>query len=163
MMVIGNYIVHSGHGVCTIVDKKYNESMNKNFFYLKTISNNMSIMIPEDKVDGFLRPILTKDECLSILDSTANLEINYKKDNKERKNQFQYLITSNNLIDTLHLLKNLYALSEEKKKEKKTLGSFDTQFFQQAYRKATDEISIVLEISKSAADELITSKLKSLE
>ena len=163
MMVIGNYIVHSGHGVCTIVYKKYNESMNKNFFYLKTVSNNMSIMIPEDKVDGFLRPILTKDECLSIIDSTTNLEINYKKDNKERKNQFQYLITSNNLIDTLHLLKNLYALSEEKKKEKKTLGSFDTQFFQQAYRKATDEISIVLEISKSAADELITSKLKSLE
>ncbi len=57
MMIIGNYIVHSGHGVCTIVDKKFNTNMNKNFFYLKTVSNNMSIMIPEDKVDDFLRPI----------------------------------------------------------------------------------------------------------
>lgn len=162
MLTVGNYIVHSGHGVCTIVDKKYNENMNKHFFYLKTISNNMSIMIPEDKVNDFLRPILSKDECLRIVEEASSLEINYKKDNKERKNQFQILISSNNLMDTLHLLKNLYALSEEKKKEKKTLGSFDTQFFQQAYRKVTDEISIVLGITKLSADEFITSKLKSL-
>ena len=162
MLNIGNYIVHSGHGVCTIVDKKYNENMHKNFYYLKTVSNNMSIMIPEDKTNDFLRPILTKEECKNIIDTASSLNIDYKKDNKERKAQFQILISSNKLIDTLHLLKNLYALSEEKRKEKKSLGSFDTQFFQQAYRKAVDEVAIVLEISKSSADELITSKLKSL-
>lgn len=162
MLNIGEYIVHSGHGVCTIVDKKFNENFNKHFFYLKTVSNNMSIMIPEDKVETFLRPILAKDECENIINQASTLEIDYIKDNKERKNQFQVLVSSNKFIDTLHLLKNLFALSEEKKKEKKTLGSFDTQFFQQAYRKAIDEIAIVLEISKLQADELITTKLKSL-
>ena len=161
MLEINSYIVHSGHGVCTIVDKKFNENMNKFFYYLKTVSNNMSIMIPEDKVDTFLRPILSKKECLSILDSVKLLEINFKKDNKERKVQFQSLICSNNLLDTLLLLKNLYFLSEEKKKEKKTLGSFDSQYYQQAYRKVIDEIIIVLDISKSKADEILFEKLKS--
>ena len=144
MLNIGEYIVHSGHGVCTVVDKKFNESLNKYFFNLKTVSNNMSIMIPEDKVDIFLRPILNKDECIKFINQASTIEINYIKDNKERKVQFQTMISSNKFIDTLHLLKNLYALSDEKRKEKKTLGSFDTQFFQQAYRKAIDEVSIVL-------------------
>ena len=147
MLNIGEYIVHSGHGVCTIVDKKFNESLNKYFFNLKTVSNNMSIMIPEYKVDIFLRPILNKDECIKFINQASTIEINYIKDNKERKVQFQTMISSNKFIDTLHLLKNLYALSDEKRKEKKTLGSFDTQFFQQAYRKAIDEVSIVLEIT----------------
>lgn len=156
MLNISDYVVHSGHGVCEIIDKKFNENMNKMFYCLKTKSNNMTIMVPEDKAHSLLRNITDKPHALAIIDNVINMEVNYSKDNKERKNNFQALLSSNNLSDTLFLLKNLYYLSDDKKKEKKTLGSFDTQFLQQAYRKTIDELILSLEITKDEADTIIT-------
>lgn len=161
MFKIGDYVVHSGHGVCIIVEKKYNENFNKYFFNLKTVSNNLSIMVPEEKLESLLRPILLKNSCLEIIESSINKNISYSKDNKIRKNEFQKLASSNSLDDTLYLLKCIYHLIEERKKEKKIIGSVDSNFFQQANKKAIDEISIVLEMSKLETENFLYERLKS--
>ena len=160
MYWIGDIVVHSGHGVCRITDKKTNPEMNKDFFQLKTVSNQLTIMIPEDKVDEFLRPVISKDFFLQNLDLTKGKAINYSKDNKERRNQFQTLLSSNRLQDTLLLLKSLYSLADEKKKERKMLGSFDSQFFQQALKKASEELMFSMNLSKTEALELLEKTLK---
>lgn len=161
MYAIGDFVVHSGHGVCTIKDKKFNEQFNKYFYYLETISNKMTISLPEEKANIFLRPIVSEKVCKVLMNNVDDIPVVYSKDNKERKNQFQVLVSSNEFKDTLTLLKCLYALMDEKKKEKKTLGSFDTQFLQQAQRKFFDEIIIALKITKDQAETFITQKLKS--
>ncbi|HIT49732.1 MAG TPA: hypothetical protein IAD46_01765, partial [Candidatus Pelethenecus faecipullorum] len=84
----------------------------------------------------------------------------YSKDNKERRNQFQTLLSSNRLQDTLLLLKSLYSLADEKKKERKMLGSFDSQFFQQALKKASEELMFSMNLSKTEALELLEKTLK---
>ena len=82
------------------------------------------------------------------------------EDNKERKNEFQELITSNNVNDTIQLLRYLYNLANDKKKEKKSLGSFDSQFLQQAERKLFNELAISANISKEEAHNYIINALK---
>ena len=160
MYKIGDYVVHNGHGVCTILDETFNETMNKSFFKLETIHNKMSIMMPKDKTDAFLRPILSKDEIIKAINEGINYSKEYNKDNKERKNEFQELVTSNNINDTIKLLRFLYQLSIDKKKEKKTLGSFDSQFLQQAERKLFNELAISANISKEEAHLYIINVLK---
>ncbi|MDE6584018.1 MAG: hypothetical protein K2K15_01325, partial [Anaeroplasmataceae bacterium] len=88
------------------------------------------------------------------------LSSDYVKDNKERRMIFQQLIISNDIKDTLHLLKMLYRISEDKKLEKKTLGSFDTQFLQQAERKLFNEVEIATGMNKSEVQALIYNHLK---
>ena len=90
----------------------------------------------------------------------SNLSNEYNKDNKERKNEFQELVTSNNVIDTIQLLRYLYQLAIDKKKEKKSLGSFDSQFLQQAERKLFNELAIAANISKEEAHNYIINILK---
>ncbi len=157
-LTVGDYVVHSGYGVCSVVEKKLNQQLNKYFFLLKTTSTNLSIMIPEEKIDLFLRPVTDKKTCLSVFEQSKTKCIEYSKDNKIRKTQFQSLVDANTFQDSLYLLKCLYALMEEKKKEKKTLGSFDTQFLQQAQRKVLDEMVLVLDLSKVQAEELLKSQ-----
>ena len=53
----------------------------------------------------------------------------------------------------------LYTIADEKKKEKKVLGSFDTQFLQQAERKLFNEVAIACSMSKQEAEEYIQKKL----
>ena len=160
MFKIGDFVVHSGHGVCTIQSVSYNTTLNKNFYKLETIHNKMSIMMPEDKISQFLRPILSKEELLTHINLGKDYSNEYNKDNKERKNQFQELVTSNNIDDTIQLLRYLYQLSNDKKREKKTLGSFDSQFLQQAERKLFNELAISANISKEEAHTFIINILK---
>lgn len=156
MFEIGNYVVHSGHGLCTVLEINLEEQ----YYKLETYHNKMLIKIPMDKASLFLRPILSKNEIIKALNEAAFLPSDYIKDNKERKLQFQKLAFSNDIMDTLHILKMLYHITEVKKLEKKTLGSFDTQFLQQAERKLFNEVAVATDMTKDEAQALVYERLK---
>lgn len=160
MYKVGDYVVHNGHGVCIIIDEIISLEPQKNCFKLQTISNKMNILMPCEKTSCFLRPLLSIEEIKKAIHQTALESISYTKDNKERKIQFQGLITSNEISDTLSLLFQLYQLQDDKKKEKKNLGSFDSQFLQQAERKIVNEIAIAANITKEEAQKYILAQLK---
>ena len=158
MYQIGDYVVHNGHGLCSVLDVR---TEGFGFYRLETYHNKMLIMMPIDKAPLFLRPILSKAEIYKALNDSVLLSEEYIKDNKERKLQFQQLVTSNNIVDTLHLLKMIYQIIEDRKLEKKTLGSFDTQFLQQAERKLFNEIAVATGITKEEAQSVVYERLKS--
>ncbi|MDE7264443.1 MAG: hypothetical protein K2N64_07265 [Anaeroplasmataceae bacterium] len=152
-----DFVVHSGHGLCTVLEV----NMTDEYYRLETYHNKMSIKMPLEKAGLFLRPMLDKTAILKAINDSILLSDEYIKDNKERKVQFQALVVSNNIMDTLLLLKLLYRITEDKKAEKKTLGSFDTQFLQQAERKLFNEIAVALHLSKEEAKSLVLERLKS--
>lgn len=154
----GDYVVHSGHGLCSVLEVNLDA---QGFYRLETFHNKMLIMMPLDKAPLFLRPILSRTEVLKALNDSVLLSEEYIKDNKERKVQFQQLVTSNNIMDTIHLLKMLYHITEDRKLDKKTLGSFDTQFLQQAERKLFNEVAVATGITKDEAQSVIYERLKS--
>lgn len=158
MYQIGDYVVHNGHGLCSVLEVNTEAS---GFYKLETYHNKMMIMMPMDKAPLFLRSILSKAEVYKALNDSVLLSDEYIKDNKERKIQFQQLVTSNNIMDTLHLLKMIYHISEDRRLEKKTLGSFDTQFLQQAERKLFNEVAVATGITKDEAQSVIYERLKS--
>lgn len=151
-----DFVVHSGHGLCTVLDVNPAEG----FYKLETYHNKMLIKMPIEKASIFLRPMLDKAAILKAINDSILLSDDYIKDNKERKVQFQSLVISNDIMDTLLLLKLLYHISEDKRAEKKTLGSFDTQFLQQAERKLFNEIAVALNMSKDDARALVLERLK---
>ncbi|MDE7161643.1 MAG: hypothetical protein K2N65_02665, partial [Anaeroplasmataceae bacterium] len=156
MFELGDYVVHSGHGLCTVVEKNIDEQ----YYKLETYHNKMSIKIPMEKASLFLRSMLTKTAILKAINDSVLLSDEYNADNKERKAQFQKLVFSNDIMDTLALLKMLYHMIDVKKAEKKTLGSFDTQFLQQAERKLFNEVAVATGITKDEAQALIHERLQ---
>ncbi len=156
MFKVGDYVVHNGHGLCTILEVHVEDA----YYKLETYYNKMLIKMPLEKASCFLRPILDKTQILKALNDSLLLSDQYTKDNKERKLLFQQLVISNNIMDTIHLLKMLYHIAEDKKAEKKTLGSFDTQFLQQAERKLYNEVAVALKITKDEAHSLVLERLK---
>ena len=120
MFEIGDYVVHNGHGLCTILEVHLEDE--NSFYKLETYHNKMLIKMPLEKANAFLRPMLNKSMIQKALNDALLLSNQYTKDNKERKILFQQLIVSNDIMDTLHLLKMLYHLADDKRLEKKTLG-----------------------------------------
>ncbi len=158
MFEIGDYVVHNGHGLCTILEVHMEDE--NSFYKLETYHNKMLIKMPLEKANAFLRPMLNKSMIQKALNDALLLSNQYTKDNKERKILFQQLIVSNDIMDTLHLLKMLYHIADDKRLEKKTLGSFDSQFLQMAERKLNNEVAVALEITKDEANSLISDCLK---
>ncbi len=159
MFKIGDYVVHSGHGVCLVLGLVKN-TMDQDCYKLQTIHNGMTILIPCEKASCYLRSILSMNEIKKAIHKTTESKEEYIKDNKERKVYFQSLVISNDICDTILLLKQLYTLMGDKKREKKNLGSFDSQFLQQAERKLFNEVAIAAQISKDEAQNYIYAELK---
>jgi RNA polymerase-interacting CarD/CdnL/TRCF family regulator len=121
---------------------------------------NMKVMVPEDKTKEFCRDVLTREQCLHIVDSIKNLSDDYIVDNKKRKEEYTKLLHSENLLDIAQLLKYLWTMFENKRANNKAIGSIDTSIFNEAKTKLYSEIQYVLEIKdEDGVIEFIKSRL----
>jgi RNA polymerase-interacting CarD/CdnL/TRCF family regulator len=158
---INKIIVHKDHGLCKIVGKEYMSFVSKNYYIMNPLSTpNMKVMVPEDKTKEFCRDVLTREQCLHIVDSIKNLSDDYIVDNKKRKEEYTKLLHSENLLDIAQLLKYLWTMFENKRANNKAIGSIDTSIFNEAKTKLYSEIQYVLEIKdEDGVIEFIKSRL----
>jgi RNA polymerase-interacting CarD/CdnL/TRCF family regulator len=158
---INKIIVHKDHGLCKIVGKEYMSFVSKNYYIMNPLSTpNMKVMVPEDKTNEFCRDVLTREQCLHIVDSIKNLSDDYIVDNKKRKEEYTKLLHSENLLDIAQLLKYLWTMFENKRANNKAIGSIDTSIFNEAKTKLYSEIQYVLEIKdEDGVIEFIKSRL----
>jgi RNA polymerase-interacting CarD/CdnL/TRCF family regulator len=158
---INKIIVHKDHGLCKIVGKEYMSFVSKNYYIMNPLSTpNMKVMVPEDKTKEFCRDVLTREQCLHIVDSIKNLSDDYIVDNKKRKEEYTKLLHSENLLDIAQLLKYLWTMFENKRANNKAIGSIDTSIFNEAKTKLYSEIQYVLEIKdEDGVVEFIKSRL----
>jgi RNA polymerase-interacting CarD/CdnL/TRCF family regulator len=158
---INKIIVHKDHGLCKIVGKEYMSFVSKNYYIMNPLSTpNMKVMVPEDKTKEFCRDVLTREQCLHIVDSIKNLSDDYIVDNKKRKEEYTKLLHSENLLDIAQLLKYLWTMFENKRANNKAIGSIDTSIFNEAKTKLYSEIQYVLDIKdEDGVIEFIKSRL----
>jgi CarD family transcriptional regulator len=102
--------------------------------------------IPKDKADTILHPVLTKDEALALIDSLPSLELYPELGPRERKTQFQNVITSGERKDICRVIKTLTAYREKRKKENKPFSDFDHRLLDSLTAMLQNEMSIALSI-----------------
>ena len=73
MFEIGDYVVHNGHGLCTILEVHLEDE--NSFYKLETYHNKMLIKMPLEKANAFLRPMLNKSMIQKALNDALLLSI----------------------------------------------------------------------------------------
>ncbi len=145
MFKIGDYLVHRDHGICQIKSIQHIDYVDKDYFVMYGYNNDMTkIMVPCERVDEFCRELVSKDECLSLIDQIKDLDSDYIADNKKRKEECTRLLQSGHLIDLAHMMKMLFGFFEEKKANNKMIGTIDLSLFNEAKNKLYSEIQYVL-------------------
>ena len=161
MFEIGKIIVHRDHGLCKISGVEHVSYVDKDYFILYPINDDSTkIMVPCDGIDCLCREVISKEDCLNLIDSLNDLDGSFIQDNKKRKEEYAKLLKSNRLIDIAHLMKMLNSLFKEKRESNKMIGLIDNALYKEAREKLYSEIGYVLGIdSYDEIENLIKSKL----
>jgi RNA polymerase-interacting CarD/CdnL/TRCF family regulator len=158
---IGQIVVHKDHGLCKIDSKEFLSFAKKDYYVMYPLSApTMKVMVPEDNAEIVCRNLLTKEQCLNVIDKMKTLRTDYIVDNKKRKEVYSKLLQSSNLEDIAQLINHLYFLFKDKKAANKAIGTIDTAIYNDAKQKLYSELGYVLELdSFEAVDNFIGKRL----
>jgi len=147
---IGDHVVYNSVGVCRIVDiccRDFGEGSDSEYFVLETVyGHSMTVYIPTDNYEDSLRPLLTREELLSLIQTLPDIDEEWIADNSTRKEFFQHAILSRDQSEIIRMIKLLYARREELKDKGKRLPFSDAEAMKEAEKLLTNEFAFVLGI-----------------
>lgn len=158
ILISGNKVVYPSQGPCLIgpVVNKVIDGRPISFYKLALLDDSGGeLLVPVDKAQTIgIRPLLNRSDIPKVLDLLKE-PAGADKDWKQRADDNFKLLTSGSAFDLAVVIKSLTKLSE-----KKALSFRESRTLEKARKLLIGEISEVLGVTKSAAEEQIDQALK---
>lgn len=165
MYEIGERIIYGSNGVCSIEGIQMLEvphsDEKKAYYVIKPMYQDCTIAVPVD-TKMFMRPIITQQEALCLIDSIPQMEAEpyYNSALRQLQEHYENKMSSHSCRDLIEL-----ALSLRKKKAhmmelKKKFGAIDERYLKRAEDLLFGEFSVVLEIPKTEVRQYISNRVR---
>ncbi|MDD2587009.1 MAG: CarD family transcriptional regulator [Syntrophomonadaceae bacterium] len=160
MFKVNDYVVYGSTGICQITDirkDEYSSNDETEYYILKPVYNdkNMTIKFPVNNPNIAIRPILTKDEALSLIMAIPEMETIWIDDNRERSKLFKAILKTRKSEGWVKLVKTLYLEKDATSEMGKTLTKTDEDIMNIAEKHLNEELSIALNISPDEVESYI--------
>ena len=106
-----------------------------------------------------LRKVLSMEDIDSLITKMPDIETNWITDKKKREEEFRNALRCGDCIALVRVMKTIYAVKEEKARNRKQLSYTDHSIFEQAQQQLLEEIAFGAQISVEEADDYIRKKL----
>lgn len=151
MFKVSDYVVYGVTGVCRITaigKDEYAGNNDTEYYVLHPVYNDkMTIKIPVNNTKVSMRPILTKEEALSLIAGIPDEKTIWIEDNRERSELFKTILKKGTCREWIKLIKTLYLEKESRLATGKNLTSTDEEIMRAAEKHLHEEFAIALNIS----------------
>ena len=159
MFSVGQNVLYGTNGVCVVEDitEKKVGKVSMEYYVLKPLASDSStLFVPthNEELVKRIRDILNKDSIDSIL---ANLpDIGEWNENKqERSDDFKSIVAGGDCVELIRMIRLINAHSNDLAENGRHLHMSDERFLKEAEKMVSEEISLVLDVVRDAALELI--------
>lgn len=138
---VGQKVAYPNHGVCCVetIERKDVGANCEEFYNLRVLSNNSSILVPKDKVAAIgIRPVITTGQCRTLLSFLAEDFPEPDHDWKLRSREYSEKILTGDVFAVADVLKKLRRLTQTK-----TLSFREQRMFEKANFLIVSEIAAV--------------------
>ena len=164
MFEIGDRVLYSSHGACTIAgieSMRFGKTRGKYYVLQPVDQSDSKYYVPVDNASAVskLSPLLSRDELMQLLHSDAVRENNWIADESGRKQRYKELINS---ADRCALLNMIYCLHQQKKAQKdagKKFHQCDENFLHDAQKLLSSEFAVVLGMEQGSVNDFILEQL----
>jgi len=165
MYSVGDTVVYSTQGVCTIKDISIQKlgKVKDEYYILVPVADSKSVIyIPtgNEKLLSKMRPVMTVNEADALIEDAATDPVEWIGDDISRKSFCDEAVKSGSRKELMRLIGMLYLRREDLKAQKKNFHNVDAQYLKTAERMLHDELAYVYGISAEEVPELIRSKLE---
>lgn len=166
MYSVGDLVFYGKTGVCRIEDVTEMRSAAsgtgmEDYYILKPLHQECKISIPVNNDRVFMRPIVSEEEALAIIDSIPDMkaEAFYCHNLNQLKEHYRNLMETHDCSVMIELILSVYAKRLDAIENKKKLGAVDERFMKEAEELIDGEFSAALGIPKGEVREFIKNRI----
>ena len=164
MLQVGSQVVYGIHGVCNIVGTEVRTIDRKKVEYLILAPNDQpsaSFYVPAHNQIALskLRPLLSKEELESLLDSDDENTVSWIAVENLRKQRYKELINNADRAEMIGMIRLLYHHKAEQLAAGRKFHLCDVNFLRDARKVLASECAVLLGISHSEVMEYLNTKL----
>jgi CarD family transcriptional regulator len=115
---VGQKVAYPNHGVCkveAIKNKQNGDAESEEFYSLRVLSNNSSILVPKHKVESIgIRPVIKPIECENLMKFLAEDFAHPASDWKARSREYAAKFQTGDIFAVADVLKKLTFLMQTK-------------------------------------------------
>ena len=158
---VNDYVVYKCSGICRFegVEAKCFDSRNTVNYYKFVPLNppTASYYLPADKINEKISRIMTKEQLLKIIDSLPQYTPSFSQNGRERKNEFDSILKSDDYTDMLRMIHSIYESSVSSGKK---MSAADEKIFKAAENRLYPEFAVILGIEAENVPQYIINRIK---
>lgn len=164
MFGVGEFIIYGSNGVCEIVSVGPVEGTgtvkDRIYYTLKPVnSRGSTIFTPADNEKVFMRPLVSKEEALRLIDGAGESEELWISDEKKREMIYKEAIAKCDCDELVKMIKTIYLRMQGRIKEGKKITNSDEKYFHLAEERLYSELAVALGIKSDEVKELFIEKV----
>lgn len=164
MFNVGEKVMYSVNGVCEITEiteKTFSETKMK-YYVLKPLYNsNATLFVPteNESLTSKMKKLLTRNELDKVLDEISVKEINWNKNDIERRDSFRNIISYGNVTQIIEMLKAIWLQRRSLVSRGRKLHITDEIYLRDAEKMIKEEISTVIGVEQEEVLPYIKEKI----
>lgn len=162
----GGYVVHWSGKVCKVLDVTVMDLMDKKQEYciLQPVREEKErIYVPTVKAQDALRPLLTREEALKLIEDLPGIPPLEVKDEKMREKEYKSAFYSRDYYSIVQVVKDLYERKSKRMKAGKKPISRDVSQLSFVETAFEEEMAFALGIPKEEVKDFIAERMETAE
>lgn len=162
MYKIDDVVMYKNSGVCEITDITPKKFIDKeiDYYVLKLIYNDKSVIYCPVGNEDKLRKIITKEKIDEILSNLKDYKIKWIENKNLRIDEYNKIIKEGNQEKLIGLIRAIHLIKDERKKNGKKLNLVDERAMNEAEKLINQEFGYALNIAPDEVKDYILSYTK---
>lgn len=166
MFQTGDYMIYGNSGVCQVesvgtIDTIPGIPKDKIYYTLKPLYiKGSTIYTPVDNQKVLIRPLISKEEAMQLIDGIEEIETLWISNEKQREEVYKEELATCDCKELIKIIKTVYQRMQERLAEGKKITNSDRKYFKIAQDSLYGELAIVLDMEKEKVEEFITERMQ---
>lgn len=163
MFKIGDDVIHGGSGACRVAAVGTLSTGVKGKMYYTLIPyyvKGSSVYTPVDSEKVLMRPVMTKEEVMGLIEDIKNIDVLWVKDEKKREETYKKAIRSCDARELVKIIKTIYLRRKSRIEEGKKLTYSDEKYYKMAEDNLYGEVAVALSMTREEAKAFIEQKVE---
>ena len=159
----GDLIIYGNYGGCLVEKVEEQETPEKSqslYYTLRPCYMRESVIrTPADNPKVIMRPILTKEEVLGLIDEMKDISPLWIEDEKKREEAYKEALKTCEPRSLIQVIKTIYNRKNSRLSEGKKITHTDDKYFRFAEERLYGEFALALGMTKDDIHEFIEEKI----
>ena len=159
VFAVGELIAYGNTGVCRV--EKLEQDKSGTRYVLRPLYQNCVISLPVESTKIFMRPLISKDEALSLIDSipSVSAEPYHNKVMRQLIDHYEEALRDYDCAGLVEVVISIYAKKRQLEAERRKFGSIDERYLKRAETLLFGELAAVLDVPREKVRSYIADRL----